>query len=122
LLESGAAVLTQAWTPYDVASWGAEPGESDAVSAELKKLGRAEHQQADFAEPGAPAQLFAGARETFGHVDILVVNHTRSGDGALADLTAEHLDAYLHENVRASLLLVKEFATQHDGRAGGESY
>ena len=42
-----------------------------------------------------------------GHVDILVVNHTRSGDGALADLTAEHLDDFLHENVRASLLLVK---------------
>jgi NAD(P)-dependent dehydrogenase (short-subunit alcohol dehydrogenase family) len=119
LLESGAALLTQAWTPYDVASWDAEPGESEAVSAQLKKLGRVEHRQADFAEPSAPAELFAAAQETFGHVDILVVNHTRSGDGALADLTAEHLDDFLHENVRASLLLVKEFAAQHDGRAGG---
>jgi NAD(P)-dependent dehydrogenase (short-subunit alcohol dehydrogenase family) len=27
LLESGTAVLTQAWTPYDVASWGAKPGD-----------------------------------------------------------------------------------------------
>jgi 3-oxoacyl-[acyl-carrier protein] reductase len=119
LLESGAAVLTHAWTPYDVASWGEDPGEADAASAELMKLGRVEHRQADFAEPGAPAQLFAGARAVFGHVDILVVNHTRSGDGALADLTAEHLDNFLHENVRASLLLVKEFAAQHDGRVGG---
>jgi 3-oxoacyl-[acyl-carrier protein] reductase len=119
LLESGAAVLTQAWSPYDVASWEAEPGESDAVSAELRELGRVEHQQADFAKPGAPAEVFAAAREAFSHVDILVVNHTRSGDGALADLTAEHLDDFLHENVRASLLLVKEFAAQHDGRAGG---
>ncbi len=93
LLESGAAVLTQAWTPYDVANWDAKPGEPEAVSAELKKLGRVEHRQADFAEP--------------------------SGDGALADLTAEHLDDFLHENVRASLLLVKEFAAQHDGRVGG---
>ena len=119
LLESGAAVLTHAWTPYDLASWGAEPGEVDAVSAELKQLGRVEQQQADFAEPDAPAAVFAAAREAFGHVDILVVNHTRSGDGALADLTAEHLDSFLHENVRAALLLVKEFAAQHDGRAGG---
>jgi 3-oxoacyl-[acyl-carrier protein] reductase len=119
LLESGAAVLTQAWTPYDVASWGAEPGEADTVLAELKRLGRVEQHQADFAVPGAPAEVFAAARKAFGHVDILVVNHTRSGDGALADLTAEHLDAFLHENVRASLLLVKEFAAQHDGRAGG---
>jgi 3-oxoacyl-[acyl-carrier protein] reductase len=119
LLASGAAVLTQAWTPYDVASWGAEPGEADTVLAELKKLGRVEQHQADFAEPDAPAKLFAAARKAFGQVDILVVNHTRSGDGALADLTAEHLDDFLHENVRASLLLVKEFAAQHDGRPGG---
>jgi 3-oxoacyl-[acyl-carrier protein] reductase len=119
LLESGAAVLTQAWTPYDVASWGADPGEADAASTELKNVGRVEHKQADFAERDAPSEVFAAAREAFGHVDILVVNHTRSGDGALADLTAEHLDDFLHENVRASLLLVKEFAAQHDGRPGG---
>jgi 3-oxoacyl-[acyl-carrier protein] reductase len=119
LLESGAAVLSQAWTPYDVASWGAEPGEAEVTSAELRKLGRVEHLQADFARPDAPAELFAAARTAFGHVDMLVVNHTRSGDGALADLTAEHLDDFLHENVRASLLLVKEFAAQHDGRPGG---
>jgi len=119
LLESGAAVLTQAWTPYDVASWGADPGEVDAVSAALKKLGRVKQVQANFAEANAAAELFAAAKDAFGHVDILVVNHTRSGDGALADLTAEHLDDFLHENVRASLLLVKEFAAQHDGRVGG---
>ena len=29
------------------------------------------------------------------------------------------MDAFLHENVRASLLLVKEFAGRHDGRPGG---
>jgi 3-oxoacyl-[acyl-carrier protein] reductase len=29
------------------------------------------------------------------------------------------LDAFLHENVRATILLVKEFAAQHDGRPGG---
>jgi 3-oxoacyl-[acyl-carrier protein] reductase len=112
-------VLSQAWTPYDVASWGAEPGEAEVTSAGLRKLGRVEHLQADFARPNAPAELFAEARTAFGHVDMLVVNHTRSGDGALADLTAEHLDDFLHENVRASLLLVKEFAAQHDGRPGG---
>jgi len=34
-------------------------------------------------------------------------------------LTADEIDAFLHENVRASLLLVKEFAASHDGSAGG---
>jgi len=37
----------------------------------------------------------------------------------LEGITAEHLDDFFHENVRASLLLVKEFAAQHDGREGG---
>jgi 3-oxoacyl-[acyl-carrier protein] reductase len=119
LLESGAGVLIQAWTPYDIAAWGASPDEAEAASAELREVGRVVHHQADFALPDAPEKLFAAAGDAFGHVDILVVNHTRSGDGALADLTAEHLDDFLHENVRASLLLVKEFAAQHDGRPGG---
>ncbi len=51
---------------------------------------------------------------------MLVVNHARSGHGGLDDLTAEEIDAFLHENVRASLLLVREFAARHDdSREGG---
>jgi 3-oxoacyl-[acyl-carrier protein] reductase len=61
----------------------------------------------------------AAARSAFGHVDILVVNHARSGIGTLAELTAAQIDDFLHENVRASLLLVRELAAQHDGRPGG---
>ncbi len=49
---------------------------------------------------------------------MLVVNHARSGHGRLGELTAEHLDAFLHENVRAPLLLVQEFAAQLEGDAG----
>jgi len=55
-----------------------------------------------------------------GPLDILVVNHARSGHGRLAELTALEIDAFLHENVRASLLLVREFAARHDdSREGG---
>jgi 3-oxoacyl-[acyl-carrier protein] reductase len=119
LLESGAAVLAQAWTPYDIENWGERPEEAEAVLAELSELGPVELHQADFAEADAPAEVLAAARKVFGRVDILVVNHTRSGHKRLGELTAEHLDDFLHENVRASLLLVKEFAAQHDGREGG---
>jgi NAD(P)-dependent dehydrogenase (short-subunit alcohol dehydrogenase family) len=119
LLGLGAAVVAQAWTPYDVAAWNADPAEADAVLSELKELGDVEQVQADFAKPDSPADLMEAAKARFGHVDVLVVNHTRSGDGTLAELTAGHLDDFLHENVRASLLLVKEFAAQHDGRPGG---
>jgi 3-oxoacyl-[acyl-carrier protein] reductase len=81
--------------------------------------GRVEHVAADFADAAAPAAVMAADTSAFGHVDILVVNHARSGHGGLADLEAGEIDAFLHENVRASLLLVKEYAAQHDGRAGG---
>jgi 3-oxoacyl-[acyl-carrier protein] reductase len=119
LLESGAAVLAHAWTPYDVERWGEDPGEADFVLAELREHGPVEPHQADFAEPDAPAEVVAAARSAFGQVDILVVNHTRSGRKRLPEVTAEHIDDFLHENVRASLLLVKEFAAQHEGREGG---
>jgi 3-oxoacyl-[acyl-carrier protein] reductase len=49
---------------------------------------------------------------------VLAVNHARSGDGRLGELTADHIDAFLHENVRAALLLVQEFAAQFEGAAG----
>ena len=119
LLESGASVLAHAWTPYDVESWGEDPGEADEVIAGLRELGSVEQHQADFAEPDAPAEVVTAARDAFGRVDILIVNHTRSGHKRLPELTAEHLDDFLHENVRASLLRVMEFAAEHDGRVGG---
>lgn len=121
LLALGADVFVHSWTPHDAAQpSGPDPGGMEAVLSELRASGgRVEHLEADFAEPQAPARVLAAARAAFGHVDVLVVNHARSGEGGLAELTAEEVDAFLHENVRASLLLVKEFAAQHDGRPGG---
>jgi 3-oxoacyl-[acyl-carrier protein] reductase len=119
LVRLGASVLVHAWTPYDVAGYGESADEAEAAVAELRADGRAELVQADFADPEAPAAVIGAAREAFGHVDILVVNHTRSTHSPLEEVTAEELDATLHENVRASILLVKEFAAHHDGREGG---
>ena len=94
---------------------------SDAsTSAALAGLGGpVRYMEADFADPQAPSVVVAAARQVFGHIDLLIVNHARSGHGRLNETTAEQLDAFLHENVRAAILLVKEFAAQHDGRAGG---
>jgi 3-oxoacyl-[acyl-carrier protein] reductase len=106
LEEAGAQVFTQGWTPHDAAQpWGAD--ETPIPSLE-----------ADFADPTAPARVVAAARDAVGALDVLVVNHARSGHGRLDELTAEDIDAFLHENVRASLLLVKEFAAQFDGASG----
>ena len=106
LEDAGAQVFTQGWTPHDAAQpWGAD--ETVAPSIE-----------ADFSDAGAPADVVTAAREALGPLDVLVVNHARSGLGRLDELTAEQLDAFLHENVRASLLLVKEFAAQFEGDSG----
>ncbi len=69
---------------------------------------------ADFADPAAPARVVSAAAP----LDTLVVNHALSELGTLEELTAEQIDAHLHANVRASLLLVKEFAAQFDTETG----
>jgi 3-oxoacyl-[acyl-carrier protein] reductase len=106
LEELGASVFRHGWSAHDGAQpWGAEPA--------------VEHFEADLADPDAPAGLMATARQELGHVDILVANHARSGHGTLEETTADELDAFLRVNVRATILLVKELALQHDGRPGG---
>jgi 3-oxoacyl-[acyl-carrier protein] reductase len=121
LLTLGAGVFIQSWTPHDAAQeWGPDPvGIEGVIAALASEGGRLEHLEADFADPAAPARVIQAANAAFGHVDILVVNHARSGLGTVTELTAEEVDAFLHENVRGPLLLVKEFAAQHDGRPGG---
>lgn len=120
LLELGAVVLAQGWTPHDAAMpWGADPDGAGALLEELRHVGQVEYAEADFAAPVAPAQVFRAAAQAFGHVDILVANHARSGHGRLAGTSAGELDGFLHENVRATILLVQAFAAQHDGRPGG---
>jgi 3-oxoacyl-[acyl-carrier protein] reductase len=113
LQEAGAAVFIQGWTKHDAAQrWGAEPGGTRAVAEALG----VPFAEVDFAYAEAPARLVSTVIETLGPLDILVANHARSGHGRLADLTVEKVDAFLHENVRASLLLVREFAARHDDR------
>jgi len=56
---------------------------------------RVDHFEGDLADPDAPAA------------------------GTLEELTAAELDGFLAVDLRATLLLVKELALQHDGRPGG---
>jgi 3-oxoacyl-[acyl-carrier protein] reductase len=117
LLDAGAGVFIHGWTPHDAGQrWGAESGGTEAIARELS----VPFVEADFADARAPETVVAAAAEALGPLDVLVVNHARSGHGRLAELTADEIDAFLHENVRASLLLVREFAARHDdSRDGG---
>ena len=117
LLEAGASVFLQGWSAHDARqAWGTEPGGTEAVAQEFG-VGFVE---ADFADTQAPTAVVEAARAALGPLDILVVNHARSGHGRLGELTPEEVDAFLRENVRASLLLIQAFAAQYDdSREGG---
>ena len=117
----GADLFLQGWTEHDSDQpWGADPAGPDGVLTGLTRTGaRVERVEADFLDPTAPGRLVAAAVAAYGHVDVLVGNHARSGLGGLGELTAAEIDAVLAVNVRASLLLVQAFAAQHDGRRGG---
>ena len=117
LLDGGARVFVQGWTPHDAAQpWGADAGGTESVAGELG----VPFIEADLGGSDAPARVVSAACAALGPIDVLIVNHARSGLGRLGELMVEEVDAFLHENVRASLLLVKEFAAQHDdSRVGG---
>src|SRR6202011_3319737 len=77
LEEAGAHVFTQGWTPHDAMQpWGADETVTPSV-------------EADFADPAEPNRVVTAARDALGSLDVLVVNHARSGLGRLAELTAE---------------------------------
>jgi 3-oxoacyl-[acyl-carrier protein] reductase len=122
LADDGAAVLVHSWSRYDAEQdWGADQDGPERLVEELRARGAAAaHCAADFTDPQAPAAVLAAARESFGHVDILVANHARSRRQTLEELSAAELDASHAVNVRATLLLIREFAAAHDdSRPGG---
>jgi 3-oxoacyl-[acyl-carrier protein] reductase len=122
LLTSGMNVLIHSWSPHDAEQpWGEDPGGISGVVRELRGCGgRLEHIAADFSHTEEPQLVMEEAIRHFGHVDVLVVNHARSSRQALADVTSHELDLSFAVNVRASVLLVQAYATQHeDERPGG---
>jgi 3-oxoacyl-[acyl-carrier protein] reductase len=117
----GADLFAHAFTPYDRAMpWGGDPDGGAALLAELRARGRRiEHLEADLADPAAPAGLVDAAVAAFGHVDVLVANHTYSTRQPFLELDAAEVDRHLAVNVRGTLLLASAFARRHDGRPGG---
>jgi 3-oxoacyl-[acyl-carrier protein] reductase len=114
LLDAGDRVVVSSWTPHDEGQpWGA-----DDVAAVLAELGDPPHVEIDLGRPDAPAELVARAREEVGPLTTLVATHARSGDGELATVTADDLDACYAVNARASVLLTQAFAAQHEGASG----
>ena len=121
----GAGLYLHHYAPHDRDQpWGGDPGGPEALIAGLTGAladgARVEHAEADLSDPGAPSRLIEAAAAAFGHLDILICNHARSGrDGPLGTLTAAMLDAHWAVNTRSTILLAQAFAARHDGRPGG---
>lgn len=123
LAAAGCDLAVTHFAPHDADQpWGADslPSVLDGIREALQPGRQLVDVGADLADPDAPARVVAFAREHLGPLSVLVCNHARSGsDGPLLDQTAALLDARWAVNARASLLLAREFAAQHDGRGGG---
>ena len=123
LVDMGASLFIQHFSPHDAAQpWGADDIDEIVSSLRERLVGRAQlqHQDLDLALPESADRLIASAGDQLGHVDILICNHARSGgDGRLAEMTADKLDAHWQVNARSTLLATRAFAAQHDGRTGG---
>ena len=121
----GASLFLHHYAPHDRDQpWGDDPGGAQAVVAGVRGTlavadASVHHLELDLALPEAPARLIEAAADAFGHLDILVCNHARSGDSPLGTLDAALLDAHWAVNTRSTILLTQAFAARHDGRPGG---
>ena len=95
------------------------PGVVDLLRAEGITAEYTEH---DFMDPGAPEAVVLEAVDAYGHIDIVDANHAYFRADRLENLESEELGRHLLVNVRGSLMLVKAFAAQHDGRSGGRVF
>ena len=107
LRRDGWRVFTSGWKPYDAEMpWGADP--EQRVDCEL-----------DLSIEGSPKLLMDAAAEAHGVTTGLVIAHTVDVPEPLASLSPEGVDRHLLTNVRATLLLMKEFSSRLDAERGG---
>jgi 3-oxoacyl-[acyl-carrier protein] reductase len=123
LARMGASLYLAHYSPHDAEQpWGADAVD-DVVAGlrtQLADGARLAHTGINLAEADGAARVIDTAVSALGHLDILICNHARSGgDGPLAEMTAEKLDAHWQVNTRSTLLLTRGFSEQHDGRPGG---
>lgn len=119
----GASLAVHHHLPHDSDEYGASDNLAELLAelrASLKGGAKLVDVAGDLGDAITAEALIPAVNGTLGHVDVLVCNHAHGGDAVgLADLTASALDRHWAVNTRATMLLTKAFAAQHDGRLGG---
>ena len=73
---------------------------------------------ADLCEPNCAERIFAAA-DGLPPVRLLVNNAARFAEDSFRKFSGEEFDAHMHVNVRASAMLIREFAERHREREEG---
>jgi 3-oxoacyl-[acyl-carrier protein] reductase len=120
LADSGWDIAFTYLTAYDDRmSWGAEPGATAAISADIARSGAAVMAiEADLAATVVPARIFEDVQRRLGNVTALVMCHCESVDSGLLDTTVESFDRHFAVNARATWLLIREYALRFSGPRG----
>lgn len=121
LARDGFDVAVAHWTPYDERMpWGVQESDVARISQEIQDHGaRTTAVEADLTRAEAPTELFDAAEAELGPVTALVLSHCEGVDSSLLDTSVESFDRHFAVNVRASWLLIKEYATRFPAGAVG---
>src|SRR3954452_20031704 len=120
LAEDGWDVATTHWTADDDRMpWGGHGGGPGLVAEALRARGaRTVAVEADLSDPTSPARVLDAVQAELGEVTALVMCHCESVDSGLLDTTVESFDRHYAVNVRATWLLLKEYARRFRGEPG----
>src|SRR6476661_8943696 len=122
LAEDGWDVATTQWTAYDDRMpWGRHDEDPVTVAAALTQRGaHTMAVQADLSDVRSPAEVFDAVAADLGPVTALVMCHCESVDSGILDTTVESFDRHYAVNVRATWLLVKEYAERFPAAQTGK--
>jgi enoyl-[acyl-carrier protein] reductase III len=96
------------------------PDQAEQTAAEARALGvQAESVRGNVADEQKIDDLFAGVRQRFGYLDILVNNSASGVNRPAAELTAHHWDWTLNVNARGAWLCARAALPLMQSRGGG---
>jgi 3-oxoacyl-[acyl-carrier protein] reductase len=112
IASNGGDIFFAYWRPYDQETHSGNcQNDPAAIAAELKQLGvRAENMEIDLSEPDSAERLFKVVEDRLGTPAILVNNACHDFEVPFVELSSEILDKHYAVNVRAVVMLCKEFA------------
>ncbi|MFC0187688.1 SDR family oxidoreductase [Fictibacillus aquaticus] len=119
LAEKGADIFFTYYSPYDGDEEWKKGSESANLAARIREMGRkAGTIELDLSMTGTAPVLFDAAEKEIGIPDILVNNACYSKNDNIESLNEASIDLHYEINVRAVLMLCKEFSLRYKGEEG----